>query len=314
VPGYNWAPAWVTWGYYGGYYGWAPLTPGISFSVGYYPPIDYWVFVPPRYVTVSGWNNNYYVASQHRIALDNNTAISNVRSINVVSNTGTYNGQRFSAGPPRAEFEKTANTKVDVVSVRDNNSPAKAKISGNNLSIYRPTVEGNKASAKPSQVTPLEKMKLSDSRSNRGTDAGNVKSRNGAERIAPQPVKKERAPEQKAAPQQRNTNVQPKQEMPKRNENVQPQQKVKQPEAKPKSNVESPQAPQKNVEREKVQPRQQPAERPKQSPTERIQRPQQGEPRIAPERRQQMERQMPREPRYQSQPQQRENRGRNNPK
>jgi hypothetical protein len=27
VPGYNWAPAWVTWGYYDGYYGWAPLVP-----------------------------------------------------------------------------------------------------------------------------------------------------------------------------------------------------------------------------------------------------------------------------------------------
>src|ERR1041385_6469508 len=142
VPGYDWAPAWLTWGYYSGYYGWAPLAPGISFSVGYYPPIDYWVFVPPTYITATGWSSNYYVASQHRIAFDNNTAISNVRSINVVDNTGTYNGQRFSAGPSRTEFERTANTKAQVVAIQDNNVPGKAQVRGDALSIYRPTEIG----------------------------------------------------------------------------------------------------------------------------------------------------------------------------
>src|SRR5204863_2484502 len=117
-------------------------------------------------------NNNYYVASQHRIAFDNNTAINNVRNINVVENAGIYNGQRFSAGPPRAEFERAANTKANVVSVRDNNTPGKARVNGDALSIYRPAVEKDRASAaKPVQVTLLEKMKVSDSRSNKGIEA-----------------------------------------------------------------------------------------------------------------------------------------------
>ncbi|MFX8813069.1 DUF6600 domain-containing protein, partial [Acinetobacter baumannii] len=33
VPGYEWAPAWVSWRSGGGYYGWAPLSPGINISV-----------------------------------------------------------------------------------------------------------------------------------------------------------------------------------------------------------------------------------------------------------------------------------------
>src|SRR6201985_2125974 len=34
VPGYEWAPAWVAWRNSNDYYGWAPLTPGLSISVG----------------------------------------------------------------------------------------------------------------------------------------------------------------------------------------------------------------------------------------------------------------------------------------
>ena len=33
VPGYEWGPAWVTWRSGGGYYGWTPLTPGLSIGV-----------------------------------------------------------------------------------------------------------------------------------------------------------------------------------------------------------------------------------------------------------------------------------------
>ena len=34
VPGYDWSPAWVTWRGGGDYYGWAPIRPGISISIG----------------------------------------------------------------------------------------------------------------------------------------------------------------------------------------------------------------------------------------------------------------------------------------
>ncbi len=47
VPGYQWAPAWVSWRYSGDAIGWAPLAPGFSLYVSTYPFIDFWwTFVP----------------------------------------------------------------------------------------------------------------------------------------------------------------------------------------------------------------------------------------------------------------------------
>jgi uncharacterized membrane protein YgcG len=47
VPGYQWAPAWVTWRVSGDVVGWAPLAPGYSIYVTSYPFVDFWwTFVP----------------------------------------------------------------------------------------------------------------------------------------------------------------------------------------------------------------------------------------------------------------------------
>jgi hypothetical protein len=47
VPGYQWAPAWVSWRYSGAYVGWAPLYPGYSVYVTNYPVVyNHWTFVP----------------------------------------------------------------------------------------------------------------------------------------------------------------------------------------------------------------------------------------------------------------------------
>ncbi len=44
VPGYEWAPAWVTWRYGAGVIGWAPLWP--TFVVAFPLPVRFFVFVP----------------------------------------------------------------------------------------------------------------------------------------------------------------------------------------------------------------------------------------------------------------------------
>jgi hypothetical protein len=47
VPGYEWAPAWVSWRVSGDVIGWAPLAPGFSVYMSSYPFIDFWwTFVP----------------------------------------------------------------------------------------------------------------------------------------------------------------------------------------------------------------------------------------------------------------------------
>ncbi len=54
IPGYQWAPAWVTWRYSPDYIGWAPLGPGFSVYVTSYPAVfGWWTFVPcTRFVGV----------------------------------------------------------------------------------------------------------------------------------------------------------------------------------------------------------------------------------------------------------------------
>ena len=60
VPGYQWAPAWVSWRYSGDVVGWAPLAPGVSVYVSVTPFVDtWWTFVPC---------NNFAAVPVYRVA------------------------------------------------------------------------------------------------------------------------------------------------------------------------------------------------------------------------------------------------------
>jgi uncharacterized membrane protein YgcG len=61
VPGYQWAPAWVSWRYSGDVIGWAPLAPGLSVYVTTYPFVDFWwTFVPTvRFVSYPVYSHAY---------------------------------------------------------------------------------------------------------------------------------------------------------------------------------------------------------------------------------------------------------------
>ncbi len=57
IPGTDWGPAWVSWRYGDGFYGWAPLGPGYTdFTSDYACPNDWWIFIPPQYM----YSGNYY--------------------------------------------------------------------------------------------------------------------------------------------------------------------------------------------------------------------------------------------------------------
>jgi hypothetical protein len=61
VPGYQWAPAWVTWRYGGDAVGWAPLAPGLSLYVTDFALVDFWwTFVPTaRFCGTPVWSAAY---------------------------------------------------------------------------------------------------------------------------------------------------------------------------------------------------------------------------------------------------------------
>ena len=134
VPGYQWAPAWVVWGSYqnysGNYYGWAPMGPGVTYSAsGYYPPSDYWTFVPANHV---------YDQNVHSYRAQNITVVNN--NVTIINNSNTYNHQTYYAGPRAADVQQATGKQVTPVVVREAANPGTTAIANKQLTIYRPAV------------------------------------------------------------------------------------------------------------------------------------------------------------------------------
>jgi hypothetical protein len=137
VPGYDWSPAWVAWRSGGDFYGWAPLSPGISigFSIGgYAPPVDYWCFAPRRYIT-SPRIYDYCVSRRMNFTIVNNTTI--------INNYNFYGGRGrnvFVNGPRRDEVERYTHDRIRSVVFRDSDRPGRTEFRDNSISMYRPRV------------------------------------------------------------------------------------------------------------------------------------------------------------------------------
>lgn len=136
MPGQEWAPAWVSWRKSPEYYGWAPLGPNISISVGYgsyNPPANYWCFVPNRYVA-SPQINNYYINESRNVTIINNTT--------VINNYNGNNGGRnvvYRGGPDVQEVSRVSGSSIRPVVVRESNRPGE-QVYNNQYNIYRPRV------------------------------------------------------------------------------------------------------------------------------------------------------------------------------
>lgn len=109
VPGYVWAPAWVTWSYSDAYIGWAPIPPTLVItSWGYAgPPVvverDHYVFVPVhRFVNVD--------VTTVRVAIRRNITI--IRETRNVTNFKVVNGTVRSTAVPVTHVERAAHTRI----------------------------------------------------------------------------------------------------------------------------------------------------------------------------------------------------------
>jgi len=138
VPGSEWAPAWVAWRSGGGYYGWAPLMPGLSISVSYNYyntiPHRYWSFVPYRYIT-------YRTVHHHCVP---RTQVVNIINRTTVVTHNHYDSRRRSTyftGPSRHEMERESRSRVEVYKVNDRNRPGRSDIDRGTVSFYKPEVE-----------------------------------------------------------------------------------------------------------------------------------------------------------------------------
>lgn len=135
VPGYEWSPAWVAWRNGGDYYGWAPLGPGINIGInfslgGYNPPIDYWAFVPRRYIT-SPRIYDYCMPRRNNVTIIHHTTI---------INNYNYNHNVFRTGPGRRDAERYTG-RIHPVRFREASRPGRTGFRNNEVSIYRPGVQ-----------------------------------------------------------------------------------------------------------------------------------------------------------------------------
>jgi hypothetical protein len=152
VPGYEWSPAWVAWRDGGDYYGWAPLRPGINISIGfniggYSCPDDYWSFAPRRYIT-SPRIYDYCVPRRNNVTIINQTTI---------INNYNYNRNVFRTGPGRRDAERYAG-RINSVRFRDASDPGRARFRGNEVAVYRPSVQrDNNRSFQPRRVQQYDR-------------------------------------------------------------------------------------------------------------------------------------------------------------
>ena len=148
IPGHEWAPAWVSWRHGGGYYGWAPLQPGISISISlgnsYRVPDYYWVCAPQAYITRPNIYN-YYVPPTRVVNIIHQTTI--------INNTYVNNNRTYIAGPRVNEIRQVTNNRnVRVYNINNVNRPnGGGRIVNNTVNIYRPEVR-KAPDARPARV------------------------------------------------------------------------------------------------------------------------------------------------------------------
>ncbi len=129
IPGTDWGPAWVSWRSGGGYYGWAPLGPGVNINVNINIPAPYWTFVPQVYITSPNLYS-YCVPRPRVVNIYQNTTI--------INNVYQYNNRSYFYGPQRVEIERVTRRSVPVYRIDQLDRPGRAVVHNGSVGFYRP--------------------------------------------------------------------------------------------------------------------------------------------------------------------------------
>ncbi len=128
IPGTTWGPAWVSWRYGDGFYGWAALGPNYEYGSDYVCPNNWWVFIPPQYL-YSG-NYYHYWNGPH----GNGHIIANTTFVN---NTYVNNGTTYITGPRTKEVENLSHQPVQVFHLANSKS-LNTRVHDNVVKMYHP--------------------------------------------------------------------------------------------------------------------------------------------------------------------------------
>jgi len=136
IPDHLWGPAWVCWRGYPGYYGWAPLRPGISIDIalsgGYDPGDDWWTVCDGRYFGHREMRDHFQHGRENtgRIRGGESRVIGNAQNVG--------GGKRgFITGPAKDQVEAITHTPIQSVKIVTSNKPGES-VSGSTLNLYRP--------------------------------------------------------------------------------------------------------------------------------------------------------------------------------
>ncbi len=147
IPGYDWAPAWVSWRYGGGYSGWAPLGPGMNVGMNYSVPLSWWIFVGPQYMYQPNCMRYWYGPSYNNRYIYNTTIVNNYYRDNRTR-------VQYNYGPRAEVIQQTTHRPVQVYRLSHMNRPGAASVGRGTVNIYRPTVNRESVrTAHPSRVT-----------------------------------------------------------------------------------------------------------------------------------------------------------------
>ena len=184
VPDNEWGPAWVSWRRANGYYGWAPMEPGISINVSfgrdYNSQNDHWIFVRDKYIDRSDINRYYVNRIDHDRIVRNSTVINNTYF-------DSRRNTKYVSGPTREDVQKVTGRKVSPVAILENPKPGQEMKNGQ-LNIYRPEVIRNNDKEQkpaPSKITNMKDVKASSER-NATNQPRNVNPTNTNQRVVEQ--------------------------------------------------------------------------------------------------------------------------------
>lgn len=160
------------WGWAPGYYGWAPMGPGISigmsFGSNYNNYSNHWILVNERYFGRKNINRYYASQNDYDMLFSNSTVINNT----YVDNTRLT---MYVSGPTRSDVRGVTGRRVSSYTIRENNVPGQS-LSNGQFSIYRPQLtknNDNEQRSAPSMITNLQDVRRPSER-NSASQQGNI--------------------------------------------------------------------------------------------------------------------------------------------
>lgn len=161
LPDTVWGPAWVSWRSGGGYYGWAPMGPGMNINVNINIPSLWWVFIPQR---------NIYYDNFPRYYSRRNTVI--IHNTTIINNTYVRNRNSYYTGPRADEIRRYTGRDVNVYSINRTSRPGRSSVSGSRVEIYSPRPGRGSSSANAAPRTSVRGEGYATARPDRSSNGG----------------------------------------------------------------------------------------------------------------------------------------------